>query len=268
MSTAVAIRPRVVAGHASKAIPPAVAAVAIVALWQGAIGAFGIDSFVLPAPSAILRALLDEWSVIISGARVTVIEVLLGMAMGTAAGLVAALVIARFRAISTPLLVVAVVVNCAPIVALAPIANNWLGVTSIFSKAAVAAVMVFFPVMVATARGLLEVGASKLELMQSVAATPRDVLLKVRLPHALPYLFSALRLGSTLSVIGAIVTEYLGGRSDALGVYIAQQASLPRYAEAWAGIVIACALGLALFAAVVIVERAVVPWHASRQAGR
>lgn len=248
---------------ARRGVPITVTAVVIVAAWQFMVWALKIDSFVLPAPSDIATALREQIGTILDASTVTIRAVLIGLAMGSAAGVLASLVISRFRRISAPVLTVAVIANCAPIVALAPIFNNWLGVTNIMSKAGIAAIMVFFPVLVNTTRGLLQVNPLQLEVMESMAAKPRQITLLLRFPTALPYLFNGLKLGTTLSVIGVIVGEYFGGPSNALGVYIAQMASLPRYAEAWAGILVASCLGLALFGLMTFIERVAMPWHVS-----
>ena len=145
--------------------------------------------------------------------------------------------------------------------------NQWFGLTNPVSKMAVVAVMVFFPVLINTSRGLVEVDAAELELLDSYAATPAEVLRHVRVPSALPFLFAALKVGTVLSVIGAIVAEYFGGPRDVLGVYITQQASLLRIAEAWAAIVVATVLGVVLYATVLALERIVMPWHASFRDG-
>lgn len=249
--------------NAARAWPVLASGAVILGGWQAGVRLFDVRSFILPAPTDVAGALVRELPTILGASRVTVAAVLLGLTMGAAAGVLSALLLSRFRSAAPPLMATAVVLNCAPIVALAPIFNNWFGVTSLMSKAGVAAVMVFFPVLTNTARGLLEVSPAHLELMRSVAAGQRQVSLLLRLPSALPYLFSALRLGSTLAVIGVIVTEYFGGPTNALGVYIAYQAALPRFAEAWAGIVVASALGLTLFGSVAALERIAMPWHPS-----
>ncbi|MEU8041296.1 ABC transporter permease [Streptosporangium sp. NPDC049078] len=252
------------AGTASRrGLPVLVAAVVILGTWQLAVRLFQVPSFILPAPSEIASALASEFPTILSASNVTVRAVLLGLVLGSVAGILVALVVSRFHKVAGPVLAMAVIVNCAPIVALAPIFNNWFGVTNLASKAGVAAVMVFFPVLVNTARGLLQISPLHLELMESLAAQPRQISLMLRLPNALPYLFNALKLGSTLAVIGVIVTEYFGGPSNALGVYIAYQAALPRFAEAWAGIFVASLLGLTTFGLISLLERLLMPWHES-----
>ncbi|GAA2439298.1 ABC transporter permease [Actinomadura vinacea] len=244
-------------------VPALVAGLVVVGAWQALVRGLDVQAFILPAPSDIAGALAEGFGAILPAAAVTVRSVLLGLVAGTVLGVLAALVTARLRGAAGPVLTAAVVLNCAPIIALAPIFNNWFGVTSLWSKVAVAAIMVFFPVLVNTTRGLLEVAPLHLEVLDAMAATPRQVTLLVRLPGALPHLLSAVKLGATLSVIGVIVSEYFGGSVDTLGVYIAQMAALPRYAEAWAGILVSGCLGLILFGLVNVLERLVMPWHVS-----
>ena len=127
--------------------------------------------------------------------------------------------------------------------------------------AAVVVVVVFFPVFVNTARGLLEVESAQLELMRSYGAPELAVLRQVRIPNALPFFLTSLRLAAPLSVIAAIVAEYFGGPQNRLGPVITQNASVARYDVAWAAIVVASVIGLALFAIAVVVERLAMPWR-------
>jgi NitT/TauT family transport system permease protein len=99
--------------------------------------------------------------------------------------------------------------------------------------------------------------------MRSYAANEGQIFRKLRLPASLPYMFNAFKVGTTLAMIGAVVSEYFGGRVKSLGVYIVSNASLNRTREAWSGILVACALSLSFYLVVVLVERLVMPWHAS-----
>ncbi|ONK10221.1 ABC transporter permease subunit [Streptomyces sp. MP131-18] len=267
MSIAPPAPPARLRGALAAGAPALAVGAAVVLLWQLLVTATGVQSFILPSPTDIFGALLDELPTILRDARVTLAAVLLGMALGGVSGLLGALLLTRLGRISGPLLTVAVILNCAPVVALAPIANNWLGVTSIWSKACVAGLMVFFPVLVNTTRGLRDVDTLHLELMSALAARPRHTLLLVRLPRSLPFFFNGLRLGAAASVIGVIVSEYFGGPSQALGVYIANQAALSRFAETWAGVLAASVMGLALFAVVAGCESRLVPWQRHRHDG-
>ena len=160
----------------------------------------------------------------------------------------------------------AIAANSVPIIAVAPITNAMFSLTSPVSKMAVVAIVVFFPVMINTARGLTEVDPAELELMRSYASHPRTVLTRVRIPNALPYFFSSLKVASALSIIAAIVAEYFGGPQDVLGQYIVSKAQLFLFPDAWAAIVVASAIGIAFYGLILLAERVFMPWHISFRA--
>jgi len=247
-------------------LPPALVFVTILVVWEVGVNAAGIQGFLLPPPSRIIASVQSEWAVIWPAGLFTLREALGGLLGGTALAVLAGFAVARWSLIRAGALPFAIAAGSAPIIALAPITNQWFGITNPVAKMSVVGVMVFFPVMINLVRGLTDVGAGKLELMHSYAAPDRATLLKVRLPNALPYLLSALRVAVALCLIGAIVTEYFGGSRAALGVYISQQASLTRMAEAWAGIVVVMLFGGALQLLIVLAERILLPWHPSRRA--
>jgi len=173
---------------------------------------------------------------------------------------------ARWTTASRTLLPFAIAANSVPIIAFAPIMNNWFGVLNPLSKMMVVAVLVFFPVMINTVRGLTLVEPGSLELMRSYAADELAVFLKVRIPNALPYIFTALRVSATLSLIGAIVAEYFGGARSVLGQFIITEAAFFRFANAWAAIIVASAASIAFFLIILALERVALPWHASARA--
>lgn len=246
-----------------RASAPTIAAIIIVGGWELAVHVFDIQPLILPAPSDIVDAFREDWTAIWSASQRTFTEVILGLIVGVIAGVLMATLVSRFISLRGPVLAIALVVNSAPIIAMAPIANNLFGVTSILSKVAVCGVMAFFPIFVNTTRGLQSIPMIQHEAMRSWAASPGEITRLVRWPNALPNFFTALRLAAALAVIGAIVTEYFGGPTDALGVYIAHAAAIARMAPAWAGIIVASAMGLALYGSVTLIERVVIPWHAS-----
>ena len=193
----------------------------------------------------------------------TLKEALGGLAMGGLAGILVALATARWTATREALLPFAIAANSMPIIAFAPIFNNWFGLDNPFSKMAIVAMMVFFPIMINCVRGLVSVPPRSLELMRSYAASEFAILFKARIPNALPYLFSGLKVAGALAMIGAIVGEYFGGPRIALGVFITQEASLFRFASAWAAIFSACTMGIALYLLILLAERLAMPWHSS-----
>ena len=241
--------------------------VAVMALWEFSLAALGVQQFLLPRPSVIFEALLAQQADLSRAVVYTSTEALGGLAVGCAMGVGAAFATARWATAREGLLPVAIAANSIPIIAFAPITNIWFGSENPVSRMAIVALMVFFPMMVNTVRGLTQVDPAALELMDACAASNWQVLRKVRVPNALPYVFTALKIATTLSVIGAVVGEYFGGPRYALGIYITSEAYIFRYPEAWAAIVIACALGIGFYCIVLALERVVLPWHASsRQA--
>jgi len=150
-----------------------------------------------------------------------------------------------------------------PIIAFAPIMNNWFGVLSPFSKASIAAVLVFFPIFINVVRGLTSVETATLELMRSYAASEWTILRKVRIPNALPFFLTGLKVSTVLALIGAIVGEYFGGASNVIGRIVVQSASALRWDVSWAAIILGSLAGIVFYLVIVLVERAVIPWHAS-----
>jgi NitT/TauT family transport system permease protein len=246
--------------------PPVVVFVVVVVGWELVIGMLGIKSFILPKPSEIMAALQANWDVgysIWPSAQATLIEAVGGFVIGTTAGVAVAFASARWLSARNALLPLAVAAGAIPIIAFAPLMNNWFGVLSPLSKMMMAAVLVFFPVMANVTRGLTQVEPAALELMRSYAATDSEILRKVRVPNALPYFFTALKLATTLALIGAIVGEYFGGVSLVLGRIIVQSASSLKFDATWGAIVMAAIAGIVFYLIVAALERLVIPWHAS-----
>ncbi|MDE0077667.1 MAG: ABC transporter permease [Caldilineaceae bacterium] len=198
---------------------------------------------------------------ILAASWFTLKEALGGMAMGTLAGIAVALATTRWSATREALLPFAIAANSMPIIAFAPIMNNWFGIDNPFSKMAIVTVMIFFPIMINTLRGLISVDSRSLELMHSYAASDSEILFKLRIPNALPSLFSGLKVAGALAMIGAIVGEYFGGPRIALGVFITQEAALFRFASAWAAILVACLIGISIYLVILLAERLALPWH-------
>ncbi|MDQ3879715.1 MAG: ABC transporter permease [Chloroflexota bacterium] len=234
-----------------------------IAIWEATVRLLEVQRFILPPPSQIVAALIDNWSDLWPAGQRTLLEAAGGFAIGLAAGVLVAFATARSALARGLLLPFGIAANSIPIVAFAPIMNNWFGLTSPLSKMMIVAMLVFFPVMINTVRGLTSAGAAELELMRSLAAGEGAVLRKVRIPAALPYFFTALKIGATLSLIGAIVGEYFGGAPVVLGRIIVESAAFLRFSVAWAAILIAAVLGIAFYLAITALERSVMPWHAS-----
>ncbi len=243
--------------------PAAAVFFVVLALWEAVVRAFGIQQFLLPPPTAIASAFAEHFAELLTVGWNTLVEAVGGLILGGAAALVVAFATARWTVASRALLPFAIAANSVPIIAFAPIMNNWFGILNPLSKMMVVAVLVFFPIMINTLRGLTLVDAAALELMRSYAASELAVFAKVRVPNALPYFLTAVKVSATLSLIGAIVAEYFGGARSVLGQFIITEAAFFRFANAWAAIIVASAVSIAFFLIILAIERVAIPWHPS-----
>jgi NitT/TauT family transport system permease protein len=221
---------------------------------------------VLPAPTAIADAFAGNSELLTQAAMNTYWEAIGGLAIGTVAGVVVAFSTARWVTARDVLLPVAIAANSIPIIAIAPILNNWFGVLNPMSKMMMAAMLVFFPVMINVTRGLVNVHPSALELMRSYATGEWTVLRRVRIPNALPFFFTALKVGTTLAFIGAIVGEYFGGTSAVLGRVILASMSSGRFDVSWAGIILGALGAIVAYIVVTAIERLAIPWYSALRA--
>lgn len=245
----------------SALLPAIVVGVIVLVLWETLVRLFNVPTYILPAPTAIFATFFSDFPTLLSAARVTTIGVFGGILLGASLAIVASLVVSLFESFAKTALVIVAIISCAPVVALAPIFNAWFGSTNIFSKISVAAIMVFFPVMVSTTRGLLAVTPLHRELLDSLGASRGQLLRYVRIPGALPNLIDGLKVGATLSVIGIIVAEYFGGTANALGVLIANSAALSQFTLTWAAVFAASILGLVAYGLVLLLGKVIVPWR-------
>jgi len=241
-------------------LPPLVVFVAVLIVWE--VVTAGPGRRVLPAPSAIGGAAAANLDLLIKATRATFFEAIGGLLIGTVGGLLVAFATARWALARDVIVPVAIASSSIPIIAVAPLLNNWFGVLNPLSKASMAALLVFFPVMLNVTRGLVQVRPESLELMRSYAASDFAVLRKVRIPNMLPFLFTALKVGTTLSFIGALVGEYFGGSTEVLGNVVLTSMSSGAFDLAWAGILIGASAAIAAYVVVSLVERAAIPWRA------
>jgi NitT/TauT family transport system permease protein len=251
---------RLVGRRAVDWLPALVVLVGVLGLWEGLIRALDVQAFLLPKPSAIATTFWDTRHELWKAGWFTFQEALGGFALGSGLAILLALVLARWRILGTALMPYAIAANAIPIIAFAPITNTWFSPLNKSSKIAIAAVLCFFPVLVNTLRGLTSVNPRALELMDSYAAGQLEIFRRVRIPTALPFIFTGLKVATVLAMIGAVVGEYFGGALNALGVLILTRARVFQFDEAWAGIFLACVLGLALYIAVAALERLTLRW--------
>jgi len=241
-------------------VPALVVLVGTIALLEGVIRAFDVQEFLIPKPSSVATTFWHTRSELWHAGWFTFQEALGGFVLGCGWAILVALALARWRPLGTAFMPYAIAANAIPIIAFAPITNTWFSPLEKSSKISIVAVICFFPVMVNTLRGLTSVNPRALELMESYAAGQVQIFRRVRIPTALPFMFTGLKVATVLAMIGAVVGEYFGGALNALGVQILTRSRVAQYQEAWAGIVLACLLGIALYVAVAAIERLTLRW--------
>jgi len=243
------------------AIPSVLGALAVfLLLWKAVVVIGGYPPFILPPPESVLVHLVEAWAegVIPPHAWATLLEIVLGFTVGSVAAVVVGYGLGRSSFVARLISPYLVAAQATPILALAPVLALWFG-PGLLSKVVIAALIVFFPVAVSTMVGIRSVDAGLLELARSLRATRRQVVMTLEIPAALPSIFGGLRIGITLAVVGAIVGEWAGAERG-LGVLVnLARGSLFDIPLMFATLVTIAAIGVALYLAVVLVERRLVP---------
>lgn len=231
--------------------------------WQIGVVAFEVPRVLLPAPATIVQSLADHAGTLTRDFVQTVLKaVLVGWLLGSALGFAVGVAIDRLPFLQRGLLPVASLTSTIPLVAVAPIMVMWFGFEWP-SKAAVVVLMTFFPMLVATLAGLQAAGKLERELMHSYAASYVRTLLDLRLPCAVPFIVSALKVNATLALIGAIVAEFFGSPTVGLGFRISTEAAKMNMSLVWGAIVVAAVTGSVAYALLVRLERRWAFWHPS-----
>ncbi len=251
--------------RAGDLVPPLAFGLAVLALWEAGVRLLGVPAIILPAPSAILLRLVTSVPTLAADFAQTIQGVLAGYALGSAAGLAVAVLIDRSPFLQRGLLPLGNFVSALPIVGIAPIMVMWFGFDW-QSKAAVVVVMTFFPMLVNATAGLSSAGAMERDLMETYAADYSQTLRKLRLPAAAPFVFNALKINTTLAMIGAIVAEFFGTPTVGMGFRISTEVGHLSVDMVWATIVVAAVAGSSFYAIVALIERRATFWHASYRA--
>jgi NitT/TauT family transport system permease protein len=240
------------------ALYPLVGVAIILLIWQLYTDLFGINRIVLPSPTDILSASVANWHVLLRECWPTFLESVLGFILAVVIGIPFAVCVANSRVLNLTLYPILIATQSIPKVAVAPIILVWFGL-GMQSKLVIAFLVAFFPIVVDTAAGMRATSAGLLELARSLRASPLQVFLKVQFPSALPFIFAGSKVAVTLAVIGAVIGEFVGS-TGGLGNLLLTANSQLDSPLAWAALVWLSALGILLFAAVVLAERIVMPW--------
>jgi NitT/TauT family transport system permease protein len=246
-------------------LPPAAIFVVVMLLWQWQVihSLLNIKTFQLPLPSQIIEAFGERSEDLWVGSWYTIGEAVAGLALGASLGFVTALLFIQWGGFRRGLMPLAVSANAIPIIAITPIVSRWLGFDQP-TRIVVVAIMTFAPMVVSAYKGLTSLNNESLDLMHSYAATPLQTFFKLRLPSSLPYVFSALKVGATASIIGAVVAEFFNS-AGGIGKLIANNIQSGDFALAWCGVVIVTLVGLALYGIISLLERLLVPWEAGQR---
>lgn len=244
---------------------PAIFGLTIVVVWELMVRGFEVNPVILPAPSSVIERIGQEGPILWADFKQTVLK---GALVGYIFGLVAAFGVAvladRSEFLTRGILPVGSFMAALPIVGTAPILVKWLG-SDWESKAAVVAVMVFFPILVNTVAGLKDTDNMQRDLMRTYAAGYWASLFKLRLPAALPFIFNGLKIGTTLALIGAIVAEFFGSPTVGMGFRISTSFGQLALDMVWAEIVVAAVAGSAFYGLVTLIEKRVTFWHPSQR---
>ena len=239
----------------------------VAVFWQVLTQAFEVPQVLLPAPTLVGRALLASFGVLVGDFVQTVLHsALIGLVAGCSLGFVTGILIDRSPFLQRGLLPLAALASTVPLVGIAPIMVMWFGFDW-HSKAAVVVVMTFFPMLVNTLAGLNESGYMERDLMRSYGAGYWRTLFSLRIPVALPFVFNALKINSTLAMIGAIVAEFFGSPISGLGFRISTEAARLNMGLVWAAILVAALAGSLLYGVLGWVERRITFWHPSIRSG-
>jgi NitT/TauT family transport system permease protein len=232
-------------------------------LWEAIVRGAGVPFVLLPPPSAVGVRIAASLPILAADFNQTVLKaVLFGFVAGSGAGFLTAILADRYNFLAKGLLPIGNLVSALPIIGIAPIMVIWFGFDW-FSKAAVVIAMTFFPMLVNTLAGIRNTGAMEHDLMRTYHANHLQALIKLRLPNAMPFIFNALKINSTLAMIGAIVSEFFGTPVVGMGFRISTEVGRMNLDMVWAEIALAALVGSLFYGGLALLERATTFWHPS-----
>jgi NitT/TauT family transport system permease protein len=228
-------------------------------LWEWLTSWLAIPRYLMPSPSAIWAEFATKPSGLLYDLCVTALESVGGFAIAIIFAIGAAILFAQSRVMYSSLMPYLIALKAVPLIAIAPLLVIWLG-NGFISKAVMVATICFFPIVVNLTRGLRDIPEEQLDLMKSLGANSAQIFVRIRVPNSLPYLFAALKIASTLSVVGAIVAEFAGA-NEGIGYVILVAALRTDTALTFCGIVLASVLGMLLYYILEFMEHWIIDWE-------
>ena len=262
------VRTKRIEGDVAGLLIPLMFGATVLVLWEAATRGGQVPFVILPPPSSIWARIIANLPTLAADFQQTFLKsVLIGYALGCGLGFAVAIAIDRSPFLKRGLLPLGNFVSALPMVGVAPIMVMWFGFDWP-SKAAVVVIMTFFPMLVNTVAGLNASGSMERDMMRTYAASYWQTLFKLRLPAAAPFIFNALKINSTLALIGAIVAEFFGTPVVGMGFRISTEVGRLNVDMVWAEIAVAALAGSVFYGVVALIERAVTFWHPSVRGGR
>jgi ABC-type nitrate/sulfonate/bicarbonate transport system permease component len=243
--------------------PPGLVLLTVVVLWEALTSALAVSPSVLPGPALVLEASWEDRANLWPAMWTTTKEAVLGIALATVVAVVLAVAIDWSRTVRRSLYPLLVTSQTLPIIVLAPLVVIWFGFGTA-PKVGLVALFTFFPIAVGTVQGLASADPDAMALLRTMGASRRQLLLRVRAPSAVPQLFTGLKVAVTYAYVSAIFAEYVGAEQG-LGVYMQASKNAFRTELVFGAILLTTLLTLALFLAVVLVERLAMPWRRPTQ---
>lgn len=234
---------------------------AVLVVWELAVYFFGIPEYLLPRPLNVLYEIFNRFGFFLKHSSITAIEAGVGFLIGNLLGFLVAVVFVYSKTLEKALYPYAIALKTTPILAMAPLLVLWFG-TGLSSKVVAAAMVCFFPILVNTIKGLNSIDSDHLSLFRSFSAEKYQLFFKLRLPHALPYIFSALKISTSLSFVGAIVGEFVGAKAG-LGFIILTSTYHLETVTMFAAILFSALVGVLFFYFVGFLERKIIFWYKS-----
>ena len=249
---------------------PTIVAIAALSFWEWAVNYFGVEPFVLPAPSAIAQTLVTEWPSLLESALVTLTITVEAFLWALGLGFLLAVVFAQSRTIERALLPYAVTLQTTPIVAIAPLILIWVG-TDHADRAVLilATIVAFFPILANTTLGLRSADPQLQELFQLYGASRLQTLLRLKIPTALPYLLAGMKISGGLALIGAVVAEFVAGSGTSTGLAwrIIEASNRLQIAKMFAALALLSAMGIGIYSLLSLLERRLLKrWHETARA--
>jgi len=237
---------------------PVAAVIVLLVVWEALCRLFDIQSYVLPTPTRIIAVFADKFGLLMMHTSYTLYEAVIGLLLSCLFGILAALLMYRFRyleKVASPLIVISQTV---PIIALAPLILIWFGM-GIGPKVGIVVLVCFFPVTISALTGFKATDPALISLLRTMGATSGRIFLEVCLPCAAPQIFTGIRMAATYSVMGAVIGEWLGAKAG-LGIFMTRAISSYRADMLFAAVLIVVIVSLALYATVELCEKLLLPW--------